>query len=122
MKQASVKTLGVVALGAAIATTSAGSAAALVGGSLANTAGSAVGALPLDRAASAVHGGPAAATAGQQVAGAATRALSVEDSVSRFASDELSESSLGSQGNLLGGLPPGGLGKATQTLQGVQLG
>jgi hypothetical protein len=107
MKQATVKTLGAAALGAAIAATGAGSASAVGLDGVQETAGDLVHTLPVDETADDLPGD------GGEIVRTGTKVLTGKNSTLPLASDALSHTTQGGSvtadpGQLLGGLPLGG--------------
>jgi hypothetical protein len=111
MKQATVKTLGAAALGAAIAAAGAGSASAVGLEGVHETAGDLVHTLPVEEAADDLSGESG------EIVRTGTKVLSGSNSTLPLASDPLSHTTQGGSlttdpGQLLGGLPLGSLTSA----------
>ncbi|MGJ5833251.1 hypothetical protein [Streptomyces ossamyceticus] len=105
MKQSAAKTLGVAALGAAIAAAGAGAANAAPSMPAAPDASQAVGtvaqSLPVENVSKALPGGAGAVTQGQRALGAGL------ESAHPAVANVLAEGPTGPGGGLLGGLPAG---------------
>lgn len=110
MKQATVKTLGAAALGAAIAATGAGSAAALGLDGVQQTAGDLVHTLPVEEAANKLPGESGeVVTAGTRVVSGESTQLPLTSETLSHVADTGSNAVNGDPGQLLGGLPVGEL-------------
>ncbi|MGP3966975.1 ATP-binding protein [Streptomyces sp. 6N223] len=111
MKQATVKTLGAAALGAAIAATGAGSASAVGLDGVQDTAGNLVRTLPVEETADDLPGesGEIVKTGTEVLTGENAELPLASDALSHTTQGESSTSSSTDPNQLLGGLPVGEL-------------